>query len=433
MSKNKIFLILVTLLLFLSCGKDKAPTGGPKDTEAPKIVDTEPANLTTNFKSSKIEFTFSEQIDFSSFKDAFRIFPIVEEVEFKWSPAIITAQFNENLKPDTVYYITITTKCKDLRGNSLVSPVQNVFSTGDKIPDFKISGEISTDPRADEYKGDILVSLYSSSDSTLVSRLTLKNKFNYSFNYLNPGKYIVSAFKDKVGNKLFNPETEIRHRKEIAVDEPSEICNLTLTSLDEEPPRIKNINYSSSQYAKILFDEDIKGYDKINIKDQTEGTKVEIFDSFLHNDTLEIVTEPIDTSTYELSISDIRDWKNNVMDLDSLEFESNSFPDSSNISLLNYTPSDGATLDSLRPCFRLSFNKIIAPQALKVKLINKENGDSVPTAIDKINGRDYTIRPDKNLRNYVPYQFIIKPQTSDYEGNTLGKKVVINVIPIIFQ
>lgn len=423
----------MSLLLFSYCGKDKPPTGGPRDTLPPRIIDTEPSDLTTNFSGDEIEFSFSEQIDLQSFKQAFRIYPLHDKIDFYWQPEKIRVKFAEKLQEKTLYYVTITSQCRDLRNNSLIKPYPLVFTTGDSIPDYRISGRVSTDPRLDEYKGEILVSLYSFDDSTLISRQALSKKFNYGFPYLDEGKYIVSAFKDKNGNRLFNPDNEFRDRKIISVNEKSEILNLQLTNIDEDSPQLKKIYYNSSQYAIIIFDENVKDYASLEIFEQVTRQKVNILDSFLHNDTLEVVTEPVDTSTYKLYMKELRDWKENSTTLDSLEFKETSIPDSSDFSLLYYSPPDGATIDSLRPSFRLRFNKIIAPDSLKIRFINMENESLVSVNIKRLNGKKYIITPQKNLRNYVPYKFVIEAESSDYEGNTLDKKTVINILPIIYQ
>ncbi|MBS3742541.1 MAG: Ig-like domain-containing protein [Candidatus Cloacimonetes bacterium] len=432
MNKNNILIVIIILSLILSCGKDKPPTGGPEDTTAPKIVDTEPANFTTNFSNDKVEFTFSEQIDLDSFKRAFNIYPLVDSLDYSWSPEKITVKFEENLHPDTLYRITISTECSDLRNNALKTPYTLTFSTGNKIPDFQIRGTINTDPRADEYEGNIFISLFSA-DSLLVSQAILSNELNYKFQNIEPRLYIISAFKDRNGNRVFNPKTEIRDRKQIVIEEPKEIINLTLTSIDEVPPKLKSINYTSSQYATILFNEDIDEYSNLKILEKNSGQKVDILDSMLHNDTLEIATTGIDTSTYQVFVTNIRDWKDNVTEVDSLEFKEKSLADTSEFSVVKYSPPDGATLDSLRPNLRLQFNKIVPIENVRVKLMNKENNQSLPLKLEKINSKTFTAIPEKYLRNYVPYQFIIEPDCMDYEGNKLGKRIVINLLPIIYQ
>ena len=51
-------LIVVLLLVLGSCANIGIPEGGAKDVEPPKLVESEPANFTTNFDAQNIVITF---------------------------------------------------------------------------------------------------------------------------------------------------------------------------------------------------------------------------------------------------------------------------------------------------------------------------------------------------------------------------------------
>ena len=59
---KKIFYI--STLLLISCAKVVTPTGGPKDTEGPKVISVLPENKKTNFttKNQDIRIKFDEFI-----------------------------------------------------------------------------------------------------------------------------------------------------------------------------------------------------------------------------------------------------------------------------------------------------------------------------------------------------------------------------------
>jgi CBS domain containing-hemolysin-like protein len=54
--------LLVLAIFFTNCAKRGTISGGPKDTIAPKIVGSLPANFSTNFKSNEIKINFDELI-----------------------------------------------------------------------------------------------------------------------------------------------------------------------------------------------------------------------------------------------------------------------------------------------------------------------------------------------------------------------------------
>ena len=52
--------------MLISCAQQVAPTGGPKDAEAPIILESAPLNTATNYNGSSIYFEFDEYVRVSS-------------------------------------------------------------------------------------------------------------------------------------------------------------------------------------------------------------------------------------------------------------------------------------------------------------------------------------------------------------------------------
>jgi hypothetical protein len=68
---------LIVPLFFLSCARQSSPTGGPKDTIPPKLVNAIPRNESTNFKGQQIELEFSEMIIANNPKEQLIITPTI--------------------------------------------------------------------------------------------------------------------------------------------------------------------------------------------------------------------------------------------------------------------------------------------------------------------------------------------------------------------
>ena len=64
-----LFTIFIVSLLYVvaisnaGCAQIGMPTGGPKDSIAPKLVSSSPKQYSTNVTSNKITLTFNEYID----------------------------------------------------------------------------------------------------------------------------------------------------------------------------------------------------------------------------------------------------------------------------------------------------------------------------------------------------------------------------------
>ncbi|MBK6678625.1 MAG: Ig-like domain-containing protein [Ignavibacteriales bacterium] len=112
----------------------------------PEVVDVTPANGTTLFKGKEIELKFSEYVDKRTFKDAVFISPALEKgFEVEWSGKTATIIFNEELKPDVTYNITIGTSVIDLNNsNNMAKAYSYAISTGDVLDKGPFRAEFMT-------------------------------------------------------------------------------------------------------------------------------------------------------------------------------------------------------------------------------------------------------------------------------------------------
>ena len=121
-----IFLILLcSALLFFTFSAVANPlnmTGGTRqtsDTTAPTILDHSPKGTDIPL-DTEISITFSEPMNKSETEEAFSITPIAEGT-FSWDQNMLIFKLkpDETLESGTIYSIRITTKAKDLNGNSI--------------------------------------------------------------------------------------------------------------------------------------------------------------------------------------------------------------------------------------------------------------------------------------------------------------------------
>lgn len=120
---------LLLMVLTTACGSKRNPTGGSVDTEKPALISSYPAELET-LSQGILEIDFSKAMDKGSITNAVYIYPPVLDRKITLSKATLRIEINENLKPDTFYYVTLTTRLKDLRGNALDKPYTLTFKSG---------------------------------------------------------------------------------------------------------------------------------------------------------------------------------------------------------------------------------------------------------------------------------------------------------------
>jgi hypothetical protein len=135
MSKGKSWFGLFGMLILLaSCAIPSAPTGGPRDTQPPQLVEVSPQPGSVNVETQSFDFTFNEYVDRASFEQALTIEPRFEaSFSTDWKRQRVTVRFEEPLPENRTMIFTIGTELRDTRGNKLKAPIQIPISTGPEI------------------------------------------------------------------------------------------------------------------------------------------------------------------------------------------------------------------------------------------------------------------------------------------------------------
>ena len=97
---------LTLILLIVGCASMQQPSGGPKDTQAPKVVKATPKNLTTRFSQKNIQIQFNEFIKLSNEFTEISISPAMDKMPiFKARKQILDIKFDQPLDSNTTYTI----------------------------------------------------------------------------------------------------------------------------------------------------------------------------------------------------------------------------------------------------------------------------------------------------------------------------------------
>ena len=209
--------MLLTAFLAQRCANAVAPTGGPKDTAPPVVVQAVPENNSTNFIGKKIEITFDEYITLENANQNVLISPpLSEKPDIKLKNKTVVVKFKETLAANTTYTINFGSVIKDLHEGNPFKDYVFSFSTGDHIDTLRIAGKVlnAEDKKPVE---DAYVSLYAADRenldslplSTVPNYITKTDKEgNFGLNGLADKKYLVFALKDVNSNLYFDQPNE---------------------------------------------------------------------------------------------------------------------------------------------------------------------------------------------------------------------------------
>lgn len=221
--KKEALLFSIVLLVYISiisiglggCAQVGMPTGGPRDSTAPKLLTANPALFQTNFQANKIVFTFDEYIVIDNIQKNLLVSPFPKknpQVEYKLKT--VTVKLKDTLLENTTYAINFGDAIRDNNEGNIFRDFTYVFSTGSRIDSLQVSGEVKL---AETGKIDttIIAMLYKDTDDTTVQHrkpdyVTRVNaKGNFRFRNLAAGTYKLYALKDNDGGKTYNTKAEL--------------------------------------------------------------------------------------------------------------------------------------------------------------------------------------------------------------------------------
>ena len=131
----------VALLLAGDCAKVEAPSGGPVDSEKPRVMGMSPDSGATGVMPDTISILFSKKMDRRSVRDWLFISPPLRIQETRWEGRRLDLILGT--KPDSgqIYSILLGSEVKDLRGNVL-GPWVAPFATGDHLDTGVVEGQV---------------------------------------------------------------------------------------------------------------------------------------------------------------------------------------------------------------------------------------------------------------------------------------------------
>lgn len=253
------------LLFLIQCAVRKPPSGGPKDTTPPSILNTFPQMDSTRVKNiSYVEFQFNENVNRSSVEKAVRCNKIPRnKLNFRWKGSKkLRIYFSDSLSSGATYVFTIGTEAADAHGVHLKKPFVLAFSTDSILYTCSIRGKIlNVEPRSVITLG--LISLENLSNDSLwytapFENITTANEDGtFKLSYIRPGKYRLLAFQDENLNDKFDAYAEkfgLFSRDIFFSYNGDSIAHLNtfLISADTSSPRLKKLEVDKKSIALFL-------------------------------------------------------------------------------------------------------------------------------------------------------------------------------------
>lgn len=210
--------LLLLVLTFNRCANIQRPTGGPKDSLPPKVLNESPINFSRNFQDKEIVLTFDEYIKLNNQFKEFSISPDLDvQPLFKVRKKDLIIQLPDSMEANTTYTINFGKGLVDYNESNPILNYNYVFATGPELDSLSISGSVkngftkSFDVKKDE---NIKVLLIPTRQDTIFGKrkanifTSLDSSGNFKFSNLREDTYRIYALKEQNNDRIFNGNDE---------------------------------------------------------------------------------------------------------------------------------------------------------------------------------------------------------------------------------
>lgn len=330
--RNSIFFLAAIGLSYIlsisgsSCAQIGMPTGGPRDSLPPVLLNSNPPNGTTHFKGKKIVLTFDEYIHLDNLQNNLLVAPtpkISPNVDYKLKT--VSIRLHDTLQQNTTYSIQLGNAIQDINENNPYHDFTYVFSTGAFIDSLQFSGNVQLSETG-KVDTTLLVFLYKNlSDSAVykekpkyIARVNAKGDFK--FQHLAEGIYHVFALKDESGQKMYNNPTQIFAFADSAIKiSNKEEQPVKLYAYAQEKPFVKPATENKNADKKLKYTttisdhvQDLLSPIKLDFNHKLknfDSLKIKLTDTLFNPVAQALVT--IDTSHKEVIVKN--NWAENTL------------------------------------------------------------------------------------------------------------------------
>jgi hypothetical protein len=221
--KKTFSLYIYSLILFISiivitgssgCANMIPPTGGPRDSLPPVLLNSAPKDSSTNFTGNRVVLSFDEFVTVDNPQENVLVSPTqnnTPNVDYKLRT--VTVKLRDTLEPATTYSINFGNAIKDVNEGNVLKNFTYVFSTGNVIDQNTFSGRVILAETGNIDTTLIVVLHRNLADSAVAKErpryiTKLDGKGNFEFRNLPTGTFAVYALPNDY-SKRYDDTTKL--------------------------------------------------------------------------------------------------------------------------------------------------------------------------------------------------------------------------------
>ncbi len=209
-----VFAIIISMALYTSCANQGMPTGGPKDSIPPILIETSPAYRALNFSGKEVSLTFNEYIISDAVSEQLVVSPPLQKrPSIRTKSKSLIVSFNEDLKSDMTYSLDFKNSVADNNERNPYKSLRMIFSTGSQIDTLRVAGAVKNAFNLESTE-KILVMLHQNLNDTAISNTIpdyvarTDEKGIFLFDNVKAGTYKLFAVNDANQNLMYDSGAE---------------------------------------------------------------------------------------------------------------------------------------------------------------------------------------------------------------------------------
>lgn len=307
--------ILLMLLSLTRCANMQRPTGGPKDSIPPKLLEESVPNFSTNFKEEKVTLEFDEFIKLNNYQKEFSISPDVEDIiDYRVRKKSLVITLPDSLEENTTYTINFGDGLVDYNESNPFRDYNYVFSTGDELDSLSISGSVINgftkefDQKKDE---NIKILLIPTSQDSIFGKkkanifVNVDTSGNFKFNNLREDTYRIYALKEQNNDRIFNGNDEWIGFMEDSLHLDKDITGIDLEITKAYPKDFRTLEkkFEPSGHILLTFTKPLE-HPKTKILFPSELNDEKIEQYAIQNDSAKIYIPKSEIDSVKIELSD---------------------------------------------------------------------------------------------------------------------------------
>ena len=379
-------------------------------------------------ETQSIRLTFSEYVERTTLSEALSITPSMEgRLRFSWSGPSVTVELPTRLRDSTTYIVSLGTELSDARGVSLEEPITLAFSTGPRINQGELAGQVAS-PRRGAAQSGVDVFAYATPDTAErqaptplpeqpAYRTQTGEDGRFSFDYLLEQRYYVVAVRDNNRNRRPDPGEAMAAPPHPALPADSGGTEVPvpwlLTRVDTTGPSLQQAQPLSRQRVQLSFNEPVRLGSQAPadwaLRDSTTDARVPVRAVYTapdRDDAVVLRTEAMDSTRHWLAVGPalVTDTLDQGARPDTARFGAVAREDTTQTRFQSFVPTglspDTADIYPLLPggAPGVRFNQAPDSSELRERLSVRDTaGTAWSYTLDSPDGRTYRLQTDPPL------------------------------------